>query len=82
MKEGGYQVLFTGSQTVYGTYGGEQGQVLTPAEELGYNFFSTNFCEHTPTIILCGSIIQHFVILMDLAFGTGSVSISTLDGAW
>lgn len=60
MKEGGYQVLFTGSQTVYGTYGGEQGQVLTPEEELGYNFFSTNFCEHTPTIILCGSISPTF----------------------
>ena len=60
MKEGGYQVLFTGNQLVRGTYGGEQGQVLTPREELGYNFFSTDFCEHAPTIILCGSISPTF----------------------
>ena len=60
MREGGYQVLFTGNQVVRGTYGGEQGQMLTPNEELGYNFFSTNFCEHTPTIILCGSISPTF----------------------
>ena len=60
MREGGYQVRFTGEQVVHGTYGGEQGQILTAAEELGYNFFSTNFCEHTPTIILCGSISPTF----------------------
>ena len=60
MREGGYQVSFTGNQMIYGTYGGEQGQVLTPAEELGYRSFSTNFCGHTPTIIQCGSISPTF----------------------
>ena len=60
MREGGYQVLFRGEQMVYGTYGGEEGRLLTMAEELGYNFFSTNFCEHTPTVILCGSISPTF----------------------
>ena len=60
MREGGYHVSFSGNQMVHGTYGGEQGQMLTPAEEIAYNLFSTNFCEHTPTIILCGSISPTF----------------------
>ena len=56
MREGGYQVTLTGNQVVHGTYGGEEGQVLTPAEELGYRVFSTNFCKHTPTVIQCAAI--------------------------
>ena len=60
MREGGYEVSFTGNQMVHGTYGGEQGQVLTAGEGIGYYTISTNFCEHTPTIIQCGSISPRF----------------------
>ena len=60
MREGGYSVSFTGNQMVHGTYGGEQGQILIGAEDISYYFISTNFCEHTPTILQCGSIIPTF----------------------
>ena len=60
MKEGGYAVKFTGNQMVHGTYGGEQGQILIGAEGISYHSISTNFCEHTPTIIQCGSISPMF----------------------
>ena len=54
--EGGYQVLFLDNQLLGGTFGGENGSLVTPGVDLIYNYFTFNFCPHTPTLILCASI--------------------------
>ncbi|KAI6647352.1 hypothetical protein LOD99_12348 [Oopsacas minuta] len=58
--EGGYQVLFLDNQLLYGVYGGEEGVQVTPGVDLIYNYFTFDFCPHTPTLVLCGSISPTF----------------------
>ena len=53
MQEGGYDVQFSGTQRLYGTYGGDQGIVVPGADQISYSLLNFNFCRQQPTIILC-----------------------------
>lgn len=57
MREGGYNVRFTGNQVLRGTYGGKEGRFLLAesVEGISYVLFSLNVCPHQPNsfILTC-----------------------------
>ena len=53
MKEGGYNVRFTGNQILRGTYGGKERRLLpASAEGITYVLFNLNVCPHQPNFII------------------------------
>lgn len=61
--EGGFQVRFTGNQTVRGTYGGQDGRTLTPAADVVYVLQRVDVCRQSPLILQCQSITPSFTDL-------------------
>ena len=55
MQEGGYDVSFTGLQTLRGTYGGKEGKVLPFAEQIAYSLLNFNFCHQQLTVMTCAA---------------------------
>ena len=53
--EGGYNVSFTGLQTLRGTYGGKEGRVLPFAVQIAYSLLNFNFCRQQLTLITCAT---------------------------
>lgn len=59
-REGGFQVVFFGNQTVCGTYGGEEGKTLGPTAQLLYGIARMDVCRQSPQIFKCLSITPAF----------------------
>ena len=51
IRDGGFQVTFSGDQTLYGSYGGAEGKPAGSANSMVYGFYSVDVCEQSPVII-------------------------------
>ena len=49
--DGGFQISFSGDQTLYGSYGGAKGKPAGIGIGLGYGFFSIDVCQQSPIIL-------------------------------
>ncbi len=54
---GGYGVLFSGPQILYGTYGSEQGKSVSQGDVLGYQFYSIPVCVEQPIVLQYQTVI-------------------------
>ena len=48
MRNGGFQVTFSGEQTLYGSYGGAEGKLVGGIEALVYGFYIIDACQQSP----------------------------------
>ena len=51
MRDGGFQVTFSGEQTLYGSYGGAEGKSIGELEALAYGFYIIYACQQSPILI-------------------------------
>ena len=51
MRNGGFQVTFSGEQTLYGSYGGAEGKLVGGIEALVYGFYIIDACQQSPILI-------------------------------
>ena len=49
--EGGVRVIFSGEQTLHGSYGGAEGKPADRSNKIGYGFYVIDACEQSPVII-------------------------------
>ena len=54
-REGGFVVDFTSNQVLRGTYGGTEGIVVAPGENMAWAYYSINACDVAPLLILLTS---------------------------
>ena len=54
-REGGFVVDFTSNQVLHGTYGGTEGIVVAPGENMAWAYYSIDACEVAPVLILLTS---------------------------
>ena len=51
IRDGGFQVRFSGDQTLRGSYGGTEGKPAGPYDLLLYGFYNIDVCQQSPLII-------------------------------
>lgn len=51
VRYGGLRVLFSGEQTLYGSYGGVEGKTVERGSIVSYGFFNIDVCKQSPIII-------------------------------
>ena len=51
MRDGGFEVTFSGEQTLYGSYGGAEGKTIGELETLVYGVYIIDACQQSPLLI-------------------------------
>ena len=51
IRDGGFRVIFSSEQTLYGSYGGDEGKPAGTTNSMIYGFYSIDVCEQSPVII-------------------------------
>ena len=77
--EGGYWVYFTaGPQMLHGTYGGEQGSLITAPGEVRYGFYHINACPQQPIVMQYQSLTPYRSSVDVIGYFNNQVSHRTL----
>ena len=74
IRDGGFQVTFSGDQTLRGSYGGTEGKLTGSGDLLVYGFYNIDVCPQSPLIIQYQSstpfraepVDGHYIINCDL----------------
>ena len=80
IRDGGFQVTFSGDQTLRGSYGGTEGKPAGPADLIFYGFYNIDVCPQSPVIIQYQSISPFRAVAVDGHYVLNSDLYSTVLG--